>query len=318
MHTVQPTAISQQKRGSCSGSLLRGIDGLVPPDDCDADYYDITDDAQGNRDFVKEQETPQCREDDLYVIKDGKLLCRCVSVSRSDGKLSHGCGKTGKYQYHPLSARHSDISRDHEWQREKAGEQRKAGDYDRGMSPFSACTSDKNICCTCPETAIQADQCRHQGHIGSGRPDNEQGTDKCDNGSHNVRSGRFFLQYGDGYQDSKEGRELVEHVSICQIQVVYGIEVGYQPCSSKQTSEEDVRSVFPGDRKAVTFYDQRYNRNDQCKGISEECFLHGRKLTRNSYKKSHERESHGSYYYTDYSFCLIFHGFLQMVSCSVF
>ena len=142
---------------------------------------------------MQKQEAPQRREDDLYIIEDRELFRRGISVSGSDGELPHCRRQSGKYQYHPLSACHGDISRNHERQREKAGEQRKACDYDRCLSPFSACTSYEYICGTCSETAIQADQRGYQSHIGAGRPDNEQRTDKSDDGSSDVRSGWFFL-----------------------------------------------------------------------------------------------------------------------------
>ena len=73
--------------------------------------------------------------------------------------------------------------------------------------------------------------------------DDAQSTDECDGNHKNLEGTYFFLQQVCGKQNGKEGTELIEHIGVCQIQTVDGIEIGDEADRTQNSPRNDESEI---------------------------------------------------------------------------
>lgn len=144
------------------------------------DNDSVTDETQIVRNLPQENKSQRSGKDDLRIIVDGDIPCRCIGVCRRDGKLSSAGRQSRQKQAAQLVKTHGMKIKNQVWQCHQTGKGREKENDKRSLYAVGPENPHISIGDTGAQTAQKSDEGRQRCRKHSqSRLDNKKTADKC-------------------------------------------------------------------------------------------------------------------------------------------
>ncbi len=249
---------------------------------------EISQPAEGIGNLPENEIAQDGGKDDLAVIVNGNFPCGGIGVCRSDGELPAGGCQTGQKQCAQLCHCHGVVAEEQVGQGHYAG---KGGEKEHDKGPFypahPQCTN-ISVCHPGAKATQQTDQSGEARQIGRCGLDDEKSA--CESSYHAkpLEEIDLFLQNQDAEENGKKGGHFIQHGSVCQHQMVYGIEIAEntQRAADRAEHQEFFRVSVQFD--LGTFFQQNHQGEKHCHKVAEEAFLNRGQVARQADEHIHE------------------------------